>query len=153
VHGFSSCSDDGGSTGNKGTGTATVPQEANLAESIVGAGVLTLPAGGCSFGNAPSAVTQPLLTICFIMSYAYGFAPIGRTLQSTGTTHSPRRVECELSARKRGFRSVHHAQNAVCRSGVQYDSTYLSSLAATAGFRVQASDVDCVTGVLSPSVC
>ena len=71
-----------------GTGTATIPQEIfNLVKSIVGAGVLTLPAGIAAFGNAPSAVLPATLLIALIGSLsAYGFCLIGRVCALTQTT-------------------------------------------------------------------
>lgn len=69
-----------------GTGTATIPNEIfNLVKSIVGAGVLSLPAGIAAFGNAPSAVVPAVALICIIGGFsAYGFSLIGRVCNFTG---------------------------------------------------------------------
>jgi len=79
----------GASDANKsqGGGTATIPTEVfNLIKSIVGAGVLSLPAGVVAFGNAPSAMIPAvvLITLMGIIS-AYTFALIGRVCQATNT--------------------------------------------------------------------
>mmetsp|Transcript_16177 Transcript_16177/g.44787 ORF Transcript_16177/g.44787 Transcript_16177/m.44787 type:complete len:476 (-) Transcript_16177:194-1621(-) len=78
----------GGASGmDQGGGTATIPTEVfNLIKSIVGAGVLSLPAGVVAFGNAPSAMIPAvgLITVMGIIS-AYTFALIGRVCQKTNT--------------------------------------------------------------------
>ncbi len=68
-------------------GTATVSQLIfNLVKGIVGAGVLSLPAGIAKYGNAPGAVTPAVFLIAAIGSLsAYGFALIGRSCALTGT--------------------------------------------------------------------
>ncbi|EEC43594.1 predicted protein [Phaeodactylum tricornutum CCAP 1055/1] len=71
-----------------GTGTASSTQLIfTLVKAIVGAGVLTLPAGIASFGNAPSAAIPALglITVIGILS-GYGFALIGRVCHLTGTS-------------------------------------------------------------------
>ena len=51
----------------------------NLVKGIVGAGVLSLPAGIAAFANAPSAVVPAVAMIAGIGGLsAYGFALIGR---------------------------------------------------------------------------
>ena len=74
------------STSKTGGGTATIPNEIfNLVKSIVGAGVLSLPAGIAAFGNAPSAVLPAVALICIIGGFsAYGFSLIGRVCSFTG---------------------------------------------------------------------
>jgi hypothetical protein len=69
-----------------GTGTATIPNEVfNLVKSIVGAGVLSLPAGIAAFGNAPSAIFPAVALISIIGGFsAYGFSLIGRVCSYTG---------------------------------------------------------------------
>ena len=59
----------------------------NLVKSIVGAGVLSLPAGIAAFGNAPSAMIPAsfLITIIGMLS-CYGFSLIGRVCAYTGST-------------------------------------------------------------------
>lgn len=66
-------------------GTAEVPEEVfNLVKSIVGAGVLGLPAGIAAFGSAPSAVFPGLLLLAAIGSLsAYGFWLIGQVCAET----------------------------------------------------------------------
>ena len=74
------------STSTTGGGTATIPNEIfNLVKSIVGAGVLSLPAGIAAFGNAPSAVLPAVALIFIIGGFsAYGFSLIGRVCSFTG---------------------------------------------------------------------
>lgn len=70
-----------------GGGTATIPNEVfNLVKSIVGAGVLSLPAGIAAFGNAPSAVipATALIGVVGIIS-AYTFQMIGRVCAASKT--------------------------------------------------------------------
>jgi hypothetical protein len=69
-----------------GGGTASIPNEVfNLVKSIVGAGVLSLPAGIAAFGNAPSAIIPAVALICIIGGFsAYGFSLIGRVCSYTG---------------------------------------------------------------------
>ena len=69
-----------------GGGTASIPNEVfNLVKSIVGAGVLSLPAGIAAFGNAPSAIIPAVALICIIGGFsAYGFSLIGRVCSFTG---------------------------------------------------------------------
>lgn len=68
-------------------GTASIPNEVfNLIKSIVGAGVLSLPAGVVAFGNAPSAMIPATMLIALMgVISAYTFALIGRVCQSTNT--------------------------------------------------------------------
>jgi len=73
--------------GQSGGGTASIPSEVfNLIKSIVGAGVLSLPAGVAAFGNAPSAVlpATALIALMGIIS-AYTFGLIGRVNRATNT--------------------------------------------------------------------
>jgi amino acid permease len=59
---------------------ASIPSHVfNLIKSIVGAGVLGLPAGIAAFGNAPSAVVPALgLLVSIGTMAAYGFSVLGR---------------------------------------------------------------------------
>eukprot|EP00815_Leptocylindrus_aporus_P007902 CAMPEP_0116070532 /NCGR_PEP_ID=MMETSP0322-20121206/13116_1 /TAXON_ID=163516 /ORGANISM="Leptocylindrus danicus var. apora, Strain B651" /LENGTH=382 /DNA_ID=CAMNT_0003558459 /DNA_START=174 /DNA_END=1322 /DNA_ORIENTATION=- len=70
----------GGAVAEESGGTATIPNEIfNLVKNIVGAGVLSLPAGIAAFGNAPSAILPATLLIATIGSASgYCFAAIGR---------------------------------------------------------------------------
>jgi amino acid permease len=71
-----------------GVATATIPNEIfNLVKSIIGAGVLSLPAGIAAMGNAPSAVipATALIAIMGIIS-AYTFSMIARVCKYTGAT-------------------------------------------------------------------
>ena len=73
---------------NPNGGTATIPDEIfNLVKSIIGAGVLSLPAGIAAFGNAPSAIlpSSVLIAIMGIIS-AYTFSMIARVCRITGAT-------------------------------------------------------------------
>lgn len=72
--------------GVSGTGTASIPNEIfNMVKSIVGAGVLSLPAGIAAFGNAPSAILPANLLIAVIGLFsAYSFSLIGRVCSYTG---------------------------------------------------------------------
>eukprot|EP00985_Skeletonema_marinoi_P006203 scaffold2690_cov168-Skeletonema_marinoi.AAC.9 len=69
-------------------GTATIPDEVfNLVKSIVGAGVLSLPAGIAAFGNAPSAlIPATFLTLFTGGISAYTFMLIARVCKMTGAT-------------------------------------------------------------------
>jgi len=59
----------------------------NLVKSIVGAGVLSLPAGIAAFGNAPSAMIPAAFLISAIgVLSCYGFSLIGRVCAYTGST-------------------------------------------------------------------
>mmetsp|Transcript_9563 Transcript_9563/g.19477 ORF Transcript_9563/g.19477 Transcript_9563/m.19477 type:complete len:491 (-) Transcript_9563:57-1529(-) len=67
---------------------ATIPNEVfNLVKNIVGAGVLSLPAGVAAFGNAPSALIPAtiLISVIGVMS-GYCFSLIGRVCEMTGAT-------------------------------------------------------------------
>lgn len=79
-------------TSDDGDGTATIPSHVfNLVKGIVGAGVLALPSGIATFGNAPSAVIPAILLICIIGALSgYGFALIGRVCYLTGGSTSYR---------------------------------------------------------------
>lgn len=132
--------DDGGSTGDKGTGTATVPQEIfNLVKGIVGAGVLTLPAGIASFGNAPSAAIPAVALICFIGTLsAYGFALIGRVCSLTGTNTFRDAWSASISKETSWIPAWSVTLKTLCAvlaySMILGDT--FSSLAVTAGFAV-----------------
>ena len=65
---------------------ATIPNEVfNLVKNIVGAGVLSLPAGVAAFGNAPSAVIPATILIAAIGAMSgYCFSLIGRVCEMTG---------------------------------------------------------------------
>jgi Transmembrane amino acid transporter protein len=67
---------------------ATVTQLCfNLVKGIVGAGVLSLPAGIAAFANAPSAVVPAVALIAVIGGLSgYGFALIGRCCAYTQTS-------------------------------------------------------------------
>ena len=81
---------------------ATIPNEIfNLVKSILGAGVLGLPAGVAAFGNAPSALIPALLMIAVLGVFSsYGFVLIGRVCAFTGATSY--RDAWEKSVGKRG---------------------------------------------------
>ena len=67
---------EGNSSGGEGTMSALT---FNLVKSIVGAGVLSLPAGIAAFGNAPSAIVPAVALItAFGGLSAYSFSLIGR---------------------------------------------------------------------------
>mmetsp|Transcript_40319 Transcript_40319/g.59256 ORF Transcript_40319/g.59256 Transcript_40319/m.59256 type:complete len:488 (+) Transcript_40319:83-1546(+) len=76
----------GGEATNENEGTATIPNEVfNLVKSIVGAGVLSLPAGIAAFGNAPSALIPATILIAAIGAIsAYTFSMIARVCAYTG---------------------------------------------------------------------
>ncbi|CAB9507105.1 Putative sodium-coupled neutral amino acid transporter 11 [Seminavis robusta] len=69
-------------------GTATIPNEIfNLVKSIVGAGVLSLPAGIAAFGNAPSALLPAIVLIAIMGAIsAYTFSMIARVCRMTHAT-------------------------------------------------------------------
>ena len=68
-------------------GQATVIQLCfNLVKGVVGAGVLSLPAGIAAFASAPSAVVPAVALIAIIGALSgYGFALIGRVCAYTNT--------------------------------------------------------------------
>jgi Transmembrane amino acid transporter protein len=70
---------------NLPVGTASIPNEVfNVIKSIVGAGVLGLPAGIAAFGNAPSALIPALFLLVAIGTLAgYGFSMIGTVCSYT----------------------------------------------------------------------
>jgi len=74
--------------GGANEGSATIQNEVfNLVKNIVGAGVLSLPAGVAAFGNAPSALIPATVLISFIgLMSGYCFSLIGRVCQMTGAT-------------------------------------------------------------------
>jgi hypothetical protein len=158
VGGSGGGSDDGGSTGDKGTGTATVPQEIfNLVKGIVGAGVLTLPAGIASFGNAPSAAIPAVALICFIGTLsAYGFALIGRVCSLTGTTSFRDAWSASVSKETSWIPAWSVTLKTLCAvlaySMILGDT--FSSLAVTAGFAVSKQvTLIGVTGALLLPLC
>jgi hypothetical protein len=65
----------GATNTNTGGGTASVPSLIfNLVKGIVGAGVLTLPAGIAAFGDAPSAAFPGLASLASSqLHYGFGF--------------------------------------------------------------------------------
>lgn len=71
-----------------GTGTATIPNEIfNLVKSIIGAGVLSLPAGIAAFGNAPSVLLSSSMLIAIMGAIsAYTFLLLARICSLTGAT-------------------------------------------------------------------
>jgi len=75
-------------TGEAGSGKASMTNLTfNLVKSIVGAGVLSLPAGIAVFGSAPSALIPAVILITVIGALSgYGFALIGRVCSYTGST-------------------------------------------------------------------
>ena len=80
-------SEDGEVTNNPGGSASMTASIVNLVKSIVGAGVLSLPAGIASFGNAPSALIPACFLIAFIGGLSgYGFSLIGRVCHYTGST-------------------------------------------------------------------
>lgn len=70
----------------EGGGTSTTTASIfNLVKGIVGAGVLSLPAGVAAFGNAPSAAIPAVALIALIgTTSAYCFSLIGRVCAYTG---------------------------------------------------------------------
>ena len=74
--------------GGQSGGTATMSNEIfNLVKSIVGAGVLSLPAGIAAFGDAPSAVIPAVILITVIGAMSgYGFSLIGRVCAVTNAS-------------------------------------------------------------------
>jgi len=78
----------GGQDASGAGGTASMTNLTfNLVKSIVGSGVLSLPAGISAFGNAPSAMIPATLLIATIGCFsAYGFSLIGRVCSYTGST-------------------------------------------------------------------
>ena len=82
-----------------GTGTATITNEIfNLVKSIVGAGVLSLPYGIATYGNAPSAILPAIALIAiFGLLSGYGFGLIGRVCALTKSTSYKTAWETSIS--------------------------------------------------------
>ncbi|GKY91352.1 hypothetical protein MPSEU_000107400 [Mayamaea pseudoterrestris] len=116
-------------------GGATIPNEVfNLVKSIVGAGVLSLPAGVAAFGNNPSALVPALLLIASMGALsAYTFQLIGRICQSTKTN------------------SYSEAWDAVMSKGNNGKSASSSS-SASAKLIAFSCFIDCFAGNLSYSM-
>jgi Transmembrane amino acid transporter protein len=79
--------EEGGKADEIPPGQATVTQLCfNLVKGVVGAGVLSLPAGIAAFASAPSAVVPAVALIAVIGALSgYGFALIGRVCAYTNT--------------------------------------------------------------------
>jgi len=75
---------------NQGSGTASIPNlTTSLVKSIVGSGVLALPAGVATLGDSPTAnVIVPAILLIAIIGIinAYFFSLIGRVCDQTGAT-------------------------------------------------------------------
>ena len=84
---------------------ATIPSHIfNLLKSIIGAGVLTLPSGIATFGNAPGAAIPACVLIAIIGSLSgYGFALIGRVCALTGTASYRGAWEKSVSEKSSGY--------------------------------------------------
>eukprot|EP00546_Thalassionema_frauenfeldii_P000720 CAMPEP_0178938910 /NCGR_PEP_ID=MMETSP0786-20121207/26591_1 /TAXON_ID=186022 /ORGANISM="Thalassionema frauenfeldii, Strain CCMP 1798" /LENGTH=465 /DNA_ID=CAMNT_0020617677 /DNA_START=48 /DNA_END=1445 /DNA_ORIENTATION=- len=68
-------------------GASIAAEVFNLVKTIVGVGVLSLPAGVAAFGNAPSAAIPAVCIISIIgILSGYGFALIGKCCAYTGAT-------------------------------------------------------------------
>jgi hypothetical protein len=82
--------DENGETSVHGRGTASIPNlTTSLVKSIVGSGVLALPAGVATLGDSPSAkIVVPVILLIIIigMINAYFFSLIGRVCHKTGAT-------------------------------------------------------------------
>eukprot|EP00566_Odontella_aurita_P009656 CAMPEP_0113538780 /NCGR_PEP_ID=MMETSP0015_2-20120614/7556_1 /TAXON_ID=2838 /ORGANISM="Odontella" /LENGTH=510 /DNA_ID=CAMNT_0000438393 /DNA_START=123 /DNA_END=1655 /DNA_ORIENTATION=- /assembly_acc=CAM_ASM_000160 len=85
---MSSVAAEGGGEEEVGGGSSTMPNHIfNLIKSIVGAGVLSLPAGISSFADAPSGILPATALIAAIgIISGYGFSLIGRVCSYTGAT-------------------------------------------------------------------
>jgi amino acid permease len=73
----------------KSTGTASIPTlSVSLIKSVVGSGVLALPAGVATLGDSPSGVVVPAVLLILVIgaSNAYFFSLIGRVCSMTGAT-------------------------------------------------------------------
>lgn len=74
------------SDNNNSSGATVTQLIANLIKGIVGAGVLSLPAGIAAWGSAPAAVVPAVALIATIGALSgYGFALIGRCCAYTNT--------------------------------------------------------------------
>ena len=79
-------SDAAAAEDNSNDGASVTELIFNLVKGIVGAGVLSLPAGISAFANAPGGVIPAISLIAVIGSLsAYGFALIGRCCAYTNT--------------------------------------------------------------------
>jgi len=77
----------GGAPPTRTTGGSITVLVFNLVKNIVGAGVLSLPAGVAAFGDAPSALIPAVsITVLIGLLSAYCFSLIGRVCASRGAT-------------------------------------------------------------------
>lgn len=78
----------GGNNAVSTGGTATIANEVfNIVKTIVGVGVLSIPAGIAAFGNEKSAIFPAIAIITAIGSLSgFGFAIIGKVCAYTGAT-------------------------------------------------------------------
>ena len=126
-------------------GTATVTQLIFvLVKSIVGAGVLSLPAGIAAFANAPSAVLPAVVLIATIGCLSgYGFALIGRCCAYTNSK-SYREAWDKTVSKSTGWlpavACTFKTLSAILAYSMILGDTFVSLL-ATAGFNVAKTPV------------
>lgn len=129
----------------------------NLVKSVVGAGVLGLPAGVVAFGNAPSAAIPAFILITVIgMLSGYGFALIGRVCAFTGAKTFREAWTASVSKETSWIPAVTVTFKTCCAvlaySMILGDT--FSSLFSSAGFSVSAStSLLGVTGLVLLPLC
>lgn len=148
----------GGGEASVGGGTATIPNEIfNLVKNIVGAGVLSLPAGVAAFGNAPSAVIPATLLIATIGGLsAYCFSLIGRVCAYTGSTSyrgAWEKTVSEKSSWLPAFTCTFKTSTAVLAYSMILADTF-KALIATAGYTVtRTQSLFGITGIVILPLC
>lgn len=148
----------GGSQEPTSGGTASMSNEIfNLVKNIVGAGVLSLPAGIATFGNAPSAVLPAAALIAIIGGISgYCFSLIGRVCSYTGAK-SYREAWAESIGPKTswiaaGTCTFKTAMANLCYSMILADT--FKALLATAGYTVSRSNtLFGITGIVLLPLC
>lgn len=137
---------------------ATISNEVfNLVKGIVGAGVLTLPGGIATFGNAPSAVIPAVLLIAAIGTMSgYGFALIGRVCALTSTTSYRSAWEASVSPTTSWIPAVSVTFKTLCAvlaySMILGDTFH--ALALSAGITASKTAILCtITGTVLLPLC
>jgi hypothetical protein len=137
---------------------ATIPELIfNLVKGIVGAGVLSLPAGIAAWANAPSAVFPAVALIAIIGALSgYGFALIGRVCAYTDTTSYRAAWSASVSEKTSWLPAVAVTFKTICAIlaySMILGDTFVS-LFAMAGFMVSKTAVLWgVTGAVLLPLC
>jgi amino acid permease len=124
------------SSSNTGTGTASISNEIfNLVKGIVGAGVLSLPYGIATYGNAVSAIYPAIVLIVLLGTLSgYSFGLIGRVCSITQTTSYKSAWDQSISKQTSWIPAVAVTLKTICAtlaySMILGDTFYALSLSA-----------------------